>query len=261
MIGILDSRLGGMTVARELSARLPGYEMVYMGDTARMHSGHGSPDAIVAGAVASTRFLLEQGATMVVVACHAIAAVAFDTLDREFDIPLIDVVTPAAHRAATLSKRRLIGVIGDRMTVDSGIYESKILGRWPDARVFARACPLLTPLIEEGWSGKPETTRIVKKYLHPLKTRQVDTLVLGSSHYPELFAVLQRKMGRGVQLVDPSCCVASATADYLAAHPHVEERLSRRHRFRFFLSDVSECYAGIARRLLRRNVTLLPVSQ
>ncbi|MFZ5563848.1 MAG: glutamate racemase, partial [Thermodesulfobacteriota bacterium] len=182
MIGIFDSGLGGLTVARAVMDELAGYDILYFGDTARTPYGAKSAQTVIKYALENTELLLARGAKMVVMACNTASSVATEEIVSRFDIPVFEVITPAVNLAAGLSKTGVIGVIGTRATVNSGVYEKKILQQRPDARVWSQACPLLVPLVEEGWLKKPETAMIVKKYLHPLKTRQVDTLILGCTH-------------------------------------------------------------------------------
>ena len=256
MIGIFDSGIGGLTVARSLMDRLPGYDIIYYGDTARMPYGNKSPGTVTAYAAQNVQFLINQGATLIVAACNTASGLAWDHLLAQYDVPMFDVVTPAAVQATRVSKKLIIGVIGTRSTITSGIYERKILARRPDAKVYSRACPLLVPLVEEGWMKKPETAMIVKKYLHPLKVRQVDTLILGCTHYPLLSGVIQRKIGKQVHLVDASVSVASRVKAYLESTPDVDARLSKNGRFRLFVSDITDHLRTIADSVLKRRIEL-----
>ena len=186
MIGVFDSGIGGLTVVRSLMEELPGYNMIYFGDTARTPYGSKSPETVVRYALENTDFLLKQGAKLIVMACNTASSVAAGRVAENYDIPIFEVVTPATEKAVKISRTLIIGVIGTRATVKSGIYEQKIVALKPDAKVYSAACPLLVPLVEEGWIKKPETVMIIKKYLHPLKVRQIDTLILGCTHYPLL---------------------------------------------------------------------------
>lgn len=256
MIGVFDSGIGGLTVARALMEQLPGYDIVYFGDTARVPYGNKSPETVTAYAVENVRFLLDQGATLVVAACNTASSLAWGRMNQRFDIPMFEVVAPAAHRAIRVSKSRVIGVIGTRATIASSIYERKITAECPEARVYTNACPLLVPLVEEGWERKPETAMIVKKYLHPLKVRKVDTLILGCTHYPLLSGVIQRKIGSRVRVVDSSIAVAERVKAYLQSHPEVDAGLGRNHRFELFVSDITDQMRKIAGIVLKRRVHL-----
>ncbi|MDP7416500.1 MAG: glutamate racemase, partial [Desulfobacterales bacterium] len=183
MIGVLGSGIGGLTVVRELIKQLPEYDLIYLGDTARAPYGDKSPETVTRWALRNTGFLLDKGATLLVTACNTISSIASETVSKRYDLPVFEVITPGVERALSYSKKLMIGVIGTRTTIESGIYEEKIKQMSPEAKVYSMACPLLVPLVEEGWIKKPETTMIIKKYLHPLKAKQVDTLILGSTHY------------------------------------------------------------------------------
>ena len=216
VIGVFDSGVGGLTVVKELKRLLPGVPLIYFGDTARTPYGTKSASTIIQFAIEDTRFLLDQGANIVVVACHSASSTAKEALEDAFDCPIFEVVTPSVKEAAKATRNRRIGVIGTRATVGSRIY-SRELGRISeDLVVIERPCPLLVPLVEEGWLERRETKMIVKKYLHPLRLQNIDTLVLGCTHYPMLKELIQKKMGKRVRIVDPSQVVAMNIKEYIA---------------------------------------------
>ena len=256
MIGIFDSGIGGLTVVKSLMEKLPGYNMIYFGDTARTPYGSKSPETVVRYALENTDFLLKQGAKLIVMACNTASSVAADRVAENYDIPIFEVVTPATEQAVKISNTLTIGVIGTRATVKSGIYEHKIMALKPDAKVYSAACPLLVPLVEEGWMKKPETVMIIKKYLHPLKVRQIDTLILGCTHYPLLKDKIQRKIGKRVHIIDSSIAIAENVKFFLDAHPEVDKQLSKNNAFRLFVSDITEQFEKTARATLKRNVHL-----
>ena len=256
MIGIFDSGIGGLTVVKSLMEELPGYNMIYFGDTARTPYGSKSPETVVRYALENTDFLLKQGAKLIVMACNTASSVAADRVAENYDIPIFEVVTPATEQAVKISNTLTIGVIGTRATVKSGIYEHKIMALKPDAKVYSAACPLLVPLVEEGWMKKPETVMIIKKYLHPLKVRQIDTLILGCTHYPLLKDKIQRKIGKRVHIIDSSIAIAENVKFFLDTHPEVDKQLSKNNAFRLFVSDITEQFEKTARATLKRNVLL-----
>ena len=256
MIGIFDSGIGGLTVVKSLMEKLPGYNMIYFGDTARTPYGSKSPETVVRYALENTDFLLKQGAKLIVMACNTASSVAADRVAENYDIPIFEVVTPATEQAVKISNTLTIGVIGTRATVKSCIYEHKIMALKPDAKVYSAACPLLVPLVEEGWMKKPETVMIIKKYLHPLKVRQIDTLILGCTHYPLLKDKIQRKIGKRVHIIDSSIAIAENVKFFLDTHPEVDKQLSKNNAFRLFVSDITEQFEKTARATLKRNVHL-----
>ena len=256
MIGIFDSGIGGLTVVRALMDQLPGYDFTYFGDTARSPYGTKSPETVIEYALQDTEFLLKKGAKIVVMACNTASSVAAERMDRTFSIPVFDVITPAVERSLHASKTGRIGVVGTRATIDSGIYQKKIQAADPDVKVYSAACPLLVPLVEEGWLKKPETAMIVKKYLHPLKVRQIDTLILGCTHYPLLAGIIQRKIGKHVTIIDSSSGVAGTVKGYLKQHVEIDNQMSRTGNARLFVSDVTAQFEHIARTTLKENIPL-----
>ncbi len=256
MIGVFDSGIGGLTVVRALLDRLPDHDITYLGDTARTPYGSKSATTIVKYSLKNTEFLLRQGARFIVIACNTASSYAFQAVRDQFNVPVFEVIGPGAHLAVARSRRRSIGVIGTRATIASGVYEAKIKQEAPEARVFAAPCPLLVPLVEEGWITKPETAMIVRKYLHPLKTRQIDTLILGCTHYPVLRHVIQRKIGARVALVDSAEAIAEQLAAFLCAPPPVVAKAGTGRRLTVFVTDVAEQFRKTAQLILRQPVTI-----
>jgi glutamate racemase len=256
MIGVFDSGIGGLTVVQSLMKQLPDYDIIYFGDTARTPYGTKSPETVIGYALENTEFLLKQGAKIIVMACNTASSVASDRVAENFDIPIFEVISPASSKAIESSRNLIIGIIGTRATVKSGIYEEKIKATKPKAKVYSVACPLLVPLVEEGWLKKPETMMIIKKYLHPLKTRQIDTLILGCTHYPLLLGKIQRKIGKRVTVIDSSIALAENVKNFLDTHPAIDNLLGKKGAFRLFVSDVTEQFEKTAKATLKRRVLL-----
>jgi glutamate racemase len=149
-----------------------------------------------------------------------------------------------------------IGVVGTRGTISSDIYARKIMSLRPGMHVYSRACPLLVPLVEEGWTKRPETAMIIKKYLHPLKVRRIDTLILGCTHYPLLSKIIARKMGRQVKLIDSASAVASHIKTYIDRDPQLKASLGRSGQSSFFVSDRTDQFLTTAQKVLQRPVKL-----
>ncbi len=217
MIGIFDSGIGGLTVVRALMEIVPKAPLVYLGDTARTPYGNKSAATIKANAFEAASFLVKKGARILVIACNTVSSYAAEELEEHFKLPVFEVVGPGVDLALKVSRKLRIGVIGTRATVESQVYPRRILQLNPQAKVFSAACPLLVPLVEEGWLNRPETNRIVKKYLHPLKVKQIDTLILGCTHYPLLKKTIQRKIGMRVTLVDSAHALALRVKAFLEA--------------------------------------------
>lgn len=256
MIGIFDSGIGGLTVASAIIGEFPDCDVLYFGDTARTPYGTKSPETIVRYSLENTRFLIERGASMIVIACNTASSFATERLRADFSIPIFEVVSPAVKMAVSHPKTRSIGVIGTRGTIGSGIYERKIKEARPGLSVFSEPCPLLVPLVEEGWLSKPETRMIVKDYLHPLKTRQVDTLILGCTHYPVIKDIIHEKIGKRVRIIDSSTAVVAAMKDYIAAHPEVRKELGDSGKLAAYVSDITPQFEKIAKMILHRSVPL-----
>jgi len=259
MIGIFDSGIGGLTVVREVLEKLPQYRIVYFGDTARAPYGSKSQKTIIEYAKENTEFLLAQGAKIIIVACNSASSVAFESLQERFTIPIFEVILPAVDKTIRVTRKQRIGVIGTRATIGSGIYERLLKEVRPEIQVFSQACPLLVPLVEEGWLKRAETKRIIRKYLFSLKMKQVDTLVLGCTHYPLLKPIIQAKMGKRVQVIDSSQEVALWVKDYLEKNPKISESLipiDGQKGHRFFVSDLTPNFEYIARDFLGRPIKL-----
>jgi glutamate racemase len=254
MIGIFDSGIGGLTVARAILEQLPEYDLIYFGDTARTPYGNKSALTVQAYARRCADFLISKGARVIIIACNSAASAAADLLADIYPMPIFEVITPGAALAARLSPKGRIGVIGTRSTIASGAYEKRIRKLRPGATVVSQPCPLLVPLVEEGWLRRRETAMIVKKYLRPLKLQQIDTLILGCTHYPVLADLIQDKVGKQIRLVDSAVAVAQRLKDHLASTPALAADLSRQGRSEFFISDITPQFEAIARKVLNRRM-------
>ncbi len=225
-IGVFDSGVGGLTVVRALRAALPGEDIVYLGDTARVPYGSKSPRTVEKYSLGCQRFLLERDVKLVLIACNTASANALPALIEASPVPVIGAVEPGAASALLATKNKHVGVIGTLGTVKSGAYEKAISSRMPAAKVTALACPLLVPVAEEGWTDDMIATLIAKKYLAQLfeRDREIDTLVLGCTHYPLLRETLTRVAcelaGHDVAVVDSASAMATAAAAELDITPN-----------------------------------------
>jgi len=257
VIGVFDSGLGGLTVVKELLQKLPNYKILYFGDTARTPYGTKSAETVTRYAIENTEFLLEKGAKLVVVACHTVSSTAIPVLKERFKgVPFFEVVTPSFKKALQLTRKKIIGLIGTRTTVESGIYQRLFAEVDPEIKLIANPAPLLVPLIEEGWLNKPETRKIVKKYLIPLKMRGIDTLILGCTHYPIIKKVIAEKAGKRIKLVDPSEEVAESVYRYLEENSKLKEELLPNGEPEIWVSDLTPNFEKLATLFLKRKVTL-----
>ncbi len=257
MIGIFDSGVGGMTVARAIEQLCPGFPLVYFGDIARTPYGSKSPAIITEYSQRNTEFLLRQGAKLIVIACNSAASTASTFLQSHYSQSIIDVIAPAVAKAAMVSRNGRIGVIGTRATINSGLYEQRLQATLPKCRVYSQACPLLVPLVEEGWLERRETKMIVKKYLHPLRDKQIDTLILGCTHYPLLKSTIAPRIGRRVHIIDSSVEVALHLKKILETDELLRTTLYAPDTpSRFFVSDIPAPVHALASRIFGRTVLL-----
>jgi glutamate racemase len=251
LIGVFDSGIGGLTVVRSLRQYLPEYDILYFGDTARTPYGTKSPQTVIQYAIEDAEILLQRGARILVVGCNTASSVATDALRERFDVPIFEVISPAVREAVSQQKGRRVGIIGTRATVNSGVYQDKIKALRPDMEVYAAPCPLLVPLVEEGWLNKGETRRIVKKYLHPLKVKQIDILILGCTHYPLLKEIIQAKIGKRVKIIDSSEALSCSVKGFLVDNPNIAGTLKKEGGHRFCVSDVTEHMQKLAGKILK----------
>lgn len=253
-IGVFDSGIGGLSVVRELKRMMPGEPVIYFGDTALTPYGSKSRETLRKYTAENIRFLSEKGADIIVVACHSAASAVIDDTP-DFSLPLFEVVSPSVIQAGAVSRKGRIGIMGTRATVESRVYHVRLPEIMPHAKVFSQACPLLVPLIEEGWFKARETRMIVKKYLRPLKERQVDTLVLACTHYPLIKRLIQEKAGKRIKVVDPSEAVAHAVSQWIREREgRLKEAPSEPDRY--FLSDLSPGTEKIVKYFMGRHISL-----
>jgi glutamate racemase len=231
-IGIFDSGIGGLTVARAIYEHLPHESTIYFGDTARVPYGPKSPETVTRYSLEILRWLLAQGVKAVVVACNTSTAHALRPLQQATEVPVLGVIKPGARAAIAAGGGGPIGVIGTAGTIASDAYRRAINALAPGLTVIQRACPLFVPLVEEGWFDHPATELVAADYLEELRAAQVRSLVLGCTHYPLLKPLLHRVMGPQVSLIDSGQATATALETILVeknllAAPHA----AARHRF------------------------------
>jgi glutamate racemase len=248
-IGVFDSGMGGLTVVAEMISQLPNESIIYFGDTARLPYGPKSPDTVLRYSREITSYLRDEGIKALVVACNTATAHALPALRREFSLPIVGVIEPGARAAAAVTKTKRVGVIGTAGTIKSRAYEKEIRKILPDVEVSAQACGLFVPLVEEGWVETEPTRAIARNYLAPLVTAEVDTLVLGCTHYPLLKSVIGNVMGRDVRLIDSAHETARETAEVLHARGLANETANGA-RYRFIASDAPDTFLALGQRFL-----------
>jgi glutamate racemase len=257
-LGVFDSGIGGLTVARALFERLPRESVIYFGDTARVPYGPKSPETVRRYSAEILAYLLQRGVKAVVVACNTSTAHALGYLQERAPVPVVGVIEPGARAAVAATKTGAIGVIGTAGTIASGAYERAIKALRPEARVHAQSCPLFVPLVEEGWFDHPAAELIAREYLEPLKQAGVDVLVLGCTHYPLLKPLLSRVMGPGVTLVDSAEETAKAVAAELEARGLLAAA-GGTHEHRFVVSDDEPHFRKVGARFLGEKIKQVEV--
>lgn len=255
-IGVFDSGVGGLTVAREIMRNLPNERIVYFGDTARVPYGSKSKDTIIRYAKQIIRFLRTQDVKAIVIACNTASALALEEVEKELDIPIIGVVEPGARVAAATTKNGKIGVIGTESTINSHMYPQLIKEYRPDVTVFGKACPLFCPLVEEGWLKDPVTEEVARRYLKDLLKEDIDTLILGCTHYPLLRSLLSGLVGDQIQLVNPAYETAKELERLLKKEnlSNEGEKAPGKEPYRFFVSDAADKFKNFANSILPYDI-------
>lgn len=254
-IGVFDSGVGGLTVACEIMRNLPAERIVYFGDTARVPYGSKSKETIIRYSRQIIRFLRTQGVKAIVVACNTASALALDVIEKELDIPIIGVVKPGARVAAAATKKKRIGVIGTESTIQSHMYRNFIREIDAEITVMGKACPLFVPLVEEGWLRDPVTYEVARRYLDELKKEDIDSLILGCTHYPLLRGTVEEVMGDTVTLINPAYETARELGRLLSSlemdNLGVKEE---EFPYRFYVSDAAEKFKQFANSILPYDV-------
>lgn len=245
-IGIFDSGMGGLTVLRQIHARMPGHATIYLGDTARVPYGIRSAETVTRYALENTSFLHDQGIDALVVACNTATAVALDAIrDAMGDLPVLGVVEPGAARAAQASASGRIVVLATEATIASGAYERAIQAHRADAQVIGRACPLFVPLAEEGWTANDVAQRTAERYLADIGEAGVDTAVLGCTHYPLLAETIAAVLGTSIEIVDSAQSTADALSDLVPT-----TRYNKAGERKYFVTDAPERFTRVGERFL-----------
>jgi glutamate racemase len=243
-IGVFDSGVGGLTVLRELRGQIPDESLVYLGDTARVPYGTKSSTTVLRYAHEAARFLLTKQVKLLVVACNTASAVALDDLAKCNQVPVVGVIEPGARRALEVTRNGCIGVVGTEGTIRSGAYERALRVGNPDVVVHTAACPLFVPLAEEGWAGHEVARLVAREYLAPLLEKNIDTLVLGCTHYPLLKSMLQEIVGPDVQLVDSAQETAKAVAAQLKGDQLLQQTTPAQPP-RYFVTDIPDRFERV----------------
>jgi len=246
-VGVFDSGIGGLTVVKEIRKILPREDIVYLGDSARLPYGTKSIEAIIEFSIQNTEFLISRGAKFIVIACYSATSAALDTIQRKFDVPIIGVIKPGVQKALELTRTGRIGVIGTSLTIYSGAYEKAFRKIKAECEILGRACPLFIPLVEEGWLDHPATDLIAQTYLKSLKEDDIDTLLLGCTHFPLLMSPIRKVMG-DISYVDASREVSTELRSELENRQLLNPE--GKGRIAIYLTDLSQNFKEIGERFL-----------
>lgn len=252
-IGVFDSGIGGLTVAREIMLQLPQESIVYFGDTARVPYGSKSPEAVTQFAFEGLNFLLSQDVKMVVVACNTVSATCLPELQKSSKVPVVGVINPGARAATGTTRNKVVGVIGTERTIKSHAYEEAIHRIDKDIQIFSRACPLFVPLVEEGWLENEAALYTARTYLEPLIVEGIDTLVLACTHYPLLKHTLKKVVGDEIRLVDSAYETAKEVARILD-EKGLKTDGKNQVIYSYFVSDNPEKFVDVGEHFLKRRI-------
>ncbi len=247
-IGFFDSGVGGLTVLKEFIKEMPNEDLIYFGDTARVPYGSKSQEIVTEYSKQIVNFLKTKNVKMIVIACNTATALAFEELKSYTDIPIIEVISPGGFSAVNNTKNNRVGIIGTEATVNSGAYVNKIKSINENIEVFQTPCPLFVPLVEEGWVDKESTKEICKDYLSELIGKNIDTLVLGCTHYPLLKEQIEEICGSDIKVINPARATFERAKEYLEMYDLKAEE--KDGNCKLYTSDYTEKFDIICKRIL-----------
>lgn len=253
-IGVFDSGIGGLTVAREIMRQLPEENVVYFGDTARVPYGSKSKNNIIRYSEQIVRFLKKKNVKAIVIACNTASALALETVQKEIDIPIIGVIVPGARAAVAETKTGKIGVIGTEATIRSETYTKVIQSMRPEASVIGTPCPLFVPLVEEGFAKHRITEEVIDIYLSNMKNTDIDTMILGCTHYPLLRSRIMAYFGDKVRIVNPAYETA-VDLKRILQEKNIENTSGKPAVYEFYVSDAAEKFTKFANSILPYDVS------
>lgn len=248
-IGIFDSGLGGLTVLQALINILPHESFIYLGDTARMPYGSKSSKIIARYTLENASFLIEKKIKLLLVACHTASAYGLAQLRLNFSLPTMGVIESGAQKAASVTKTQHIAVLGTSATIRSGLHQKEILKHLPEANVLSIECPLLAPLIEKGYASHPEMKKALRKYLGQVQEKEIDTILLGCTHYPLIKSLIKEEIGLSIQLVDCCASYSSQVAQFLKKQ-NLEASPGSSPLHQYFVSGDPKTFQALGEQLL-----------
>ncbi len=252
-IGVFDSGIGGLTVLKEIMEQLPGEDIIYFGDTARIPYGTRSKETVIKYVIESFNFLMTKDIKAIVIACNTASALAMEEAKKRFDLPIIGVVEPGAKAAINCTKNNSIGIIGTEGTINSNSYQREIRKSLPMAEIIGVSCPLFVPIVEEGWENSDVAYVATQKYLLELKEHNIDTLVLGCTHYPALRYTIGKVLGDKVILVNPAYETARLTKSILKEKGLLNEKIDG-GIYKYYVSDAPDKFQRIGGNIIRKEI-------
>jgi glutamate racemase len=252
-IGVFDSGIGGLTVLKEIFRELPYESTVYLGDTARVPYGIRSPETVTRYSSENVGFLISRDIKALVIACNTASSVSLEAIKDMVSIPVAGVIYPGAKTAAASTKNKKVGVIGTSATIKSGSYTKAIKAIDPEIEVFATACPLFVPLVEEGWTEGRIVGMIAEKYLENIKDKGIDTLVLGCTHYPLLKKVISEAIGQKINLIDSAVETANEIRHILGASSLLKDDSTDTFR-EFYVTDSPDRFQEVGENFLGEKI-------
>ena len=252
-IGVFDSGIGGLTVLKEIIEQLPGEDIVYFGDTARIPYGTRSKETVIKYVIQSFDFLMTKDIKAIVVGCNTASALALDAVKEKYTLPIIGVVDPGSKSAVSSTKNNVIGVIGTEGTINSDAYQKTIRKNLPTAEIIGVSCPLFVPIVEEGWENSDVADLTAEKYLLELKEHNIDTLVLGCTHYPALRYTIGKVMGQGVKLINPAYETATLVKNLLKEAGILNDKIEG-GKHSYYVSDDPDKFRRIGGNIIRRQI-------
>lgn len=261
-IGVFDSGFGGLDILKEITKKIPEYDYIYLGDTARTPYGNRSQETIYSFTKQAVDFLFRKGCQLIILACNTASSEALRKIQREC-LPryypkkrVLGVIIPAAEAALELTENNFLGIIGTESTVCSGAFKRELKKLNPEIKVFQIACPLLVPVVEAGEQNSKASDLILKNYLNPLVRRNIDTLILGCTHYGILENKIRKIIGPKIKIVTENKIVAEKLKDYLGRHPEIEKTLTKNKSIDFLTTDLTDKFKILSSKFLGR--TILP---
>lgn len=234
-IGIFDSGVGGLTVVKQVIDVLPTENIIYFGDTARVPYGSKSKESVYKFSCQIINFLIEKNVKAIIIACNTVSSNCYEDLKSKFsNIPIIEVLEAGVSSALKITKNKKIGVIGTEATINSNEYEKKIKNRLQDAQVYSKACPLFVPLAEEGFLENDITIDVAKIYLDDFNKNNIDSIILGCTHYPLLKNSIKKVLGVNISIIDPAFETALKIKQYL-----IDNNMTNNNggKYKFYVSD------------------------